>query len=134
MRISAVNLMYPGQRGFSLLEMLVAISLLGLLLGFMYQVASGATRNVRVAERYSYATVLAESLLADHGNRGREGYRAAGNSGDFDWVVQTRAFDGGLRRQEVPLQWVSVTVSWGSLRRREVALATIRPLPPEARP
>ena len=52
--------------GFSLLEMLVAVTILGLALGALYQAASGATRNVRTAERYAYAVELASSLLANN--------------------------------------------------------------------
>jgi prepilin-type N-terminal cleavage/methylation domain-containing protein len=38
--------------GFSLLEMVVAISILALSLAALYQAVSGATRNVRTDERY----------------------------------------------------------------------------------
>ncbi|HAN69406.1 MAG TPA: general secretion pathway protein GspI, partial [Halieaceae bacterium] len=41
--------------GFSLIEMIVAIVILALSLGMLYQAAAGATRNVRIDERYSYA-------------------------------------------------------------------------------
>ena len=52
--------------GFSLLEMLVAISILALALGALYQAAAGATRNVRIDEKYAYSVELARSLLAEH--------------------------------------------------------------------
>ena len=51
-------------KGFSLLEMVVAISILGLTLGALYQAVSGATRNVRTDEKYAYGVELARSLLA----------------------------------------------------------------------
>ena len=51
-------------RGFSLLEMLVAMSILAMSLGALYQAVSGATRNVRSDERYAYAIELARSLIA----------------------------------------------------------------------
>jgi len=43
------------QKGFSLLEAMVAISILGIALGGLYSAASGATRNVRADERYAFA-------------------------------------------------------------------------------
>ena len=49
------------QRGFSLVEMLAALVILGLALGALYQAASGATRNARVSAEYAIATTLAES-------------------------------------------------------------------------
>ena len=42
-----------GQRGFSLVEMLAALVILGLALGALYQAASGATRNARVSAEYA---------------------------------------------------------------------------------
>ena len=51
------------QRGFSLVEMLAALVILGLALGALYQAASGATRNARVSAEYAIATTLAESEL-----------------------------------------------------------------------
>ena len=41
--------------GFSLLETLVALVILSLALGALYQAAAGATRNIRVAEQYTRA-------------------------------------------------------------------------------
>ena len=51
------------QNGFSLIEMLAALVILGLALGVLYQAASGATRNARVSAEYAIATTLAESQL-----------------------------------------------------------------------
>ena len=48
--------------GFSLLEMIVAMAILGLALGALYQAASGATRNVRSDEKYAYGVELARTL------------------------------------------------------------------------
>ena len=53
-----------GAAGFSLLEVLVAITILALALAVLYQAASGATRNVRSDEKYAYGVELARSLLA----------------------------------------------------------------------
>src|SRR5690606_40398158 len=56
----------PRAAGFSLIEALVAMVILALSLGALYQAAAGATRNVRVDERYTYAVQIAQSLLAEH--------------------------------------------------------------------
>ena len=54
------------QGGFSLLEMMVAIAILALSLGALYQATSGATRNVRGDEKYAFGVELAQSLLANY--------------------------------------------------------------------
>ena len=46
----------------------MAISILALALGALYQAAGGATRNVRVDEKYAYGVELARSLLANNGS------------------------------------------------------------------
>ncbi|MBL6699470.1 MAG: type II secretion system protein, partial [Luminiphilus sp.] len=65
-------------KGFSLIEMLVALVVLSLSLGVLYQAAAGATRNVRVAAEYTEAVMLAESKLAEHSYITEESYSASG--------------------------------------------------------
>ena len=48
------------QRGFSLVEMLVAMVILSLSLGVLYQAAAGAIRNARVSGEYTEAVILAD--------------------------------------------------------------------------
>ena len=114
--------------GFSLLEMVVAISILALALGALYQAAGGATRNVRVDEKYAYGVELARSLLADNGRVPAAGVNAAGaTSGGFNWYVKTSPVD--LRRTPLAgalLHEIEVGVSWvDGGRRREVVLNSI---------
>lgn len=54
------------QRGLSLLEMMVALAILGISLAALYQAMGGATRSVKVSEDYLYAITLAESLVAEY--------------------------------------------------------------------
>ena len=63
----------PYQRGFSLLEILVALSILSMALGVLYQATSGATRNVRNDERYVFGVELARSLLVEYAQVPSEG-------------------------------------------------------------
>lgn len=52
------------QRGFSLLEVLVAFAILSLTLGMLLQVFATALRNTALSEEYTQAVLHAESMLA----------------------------------------------------------------------
>ena len=72
--------------GFSLLEMMVAIAILAVSLGTLYQAVSGATRNVRTDEKYAYGVELARSLLASNAMVPASGLNAQGETeGEFKW-------------------------------------------------
>ena len=116
------------QSGFSLLEMLVAISILALALGSLYQAASGATRNVRTSERYAYGVELARSLLAEHAMVPAQGINRNGETDSgYQWRMQTAPVNlqrGGLGRSQ--LHELEVGVAWfdGS-KRREIVLNSV---------
>lgn len=122
--------------GFSLLEMMVAISIMALCLGALYQAASGATRNVRAAERYAYAVELARSLLAENAMVPQNGVNTSGETGSgFQWVVQTSPRD--LQRTglgDAALQDIEVSVAWydGSKRRHVALNSVVEAVPGEA--
>jgi general secretion pathway protein I len=114
--------------GFSLLEMVVAMLMLALALGALYQGASGATRNVRNDEKYAYGVELARSLLSDNGMVPMAGVSTSGEtSSGFHWTVNTQPLDIG--RDPVTknlLQEIEVRVSWvDSRRQREVVLNSV---------
>ncbi len=113
-------------RGLSLLEMLVAIAILGVTLGALYQAVSGATRNSRSGEKYTYGTELARSLLADHAQVSSQGVSVAGSTaGDFRWQVRSAPVAGGDGPAAL-LQRIEVVVSWqDGARRRQVLLNSV---------
>ena len=114
--------------GFSLLEILVAISILALALAALYQAASGATRNVRTDEKYAYGVELARSLLADNAVVSLAGVDKTGEtSSGFRWRVSSSPID--LSRSTLKLgslHTIEVRVSWddGS-RKREVTFDSV---------
>lgn len=122
--------------GFSLIEMLVALVVLSLSLGALYQAAMGATRNVRVAAEYTDAVMLAESMLAEHSYVTEPNYSASGKFGRYDWQVSSWPADyqDGLdpeQRAVAPqaLQYLEVVVSWpGRAAPRRLDLITVVPL------
>ena len=124
------------ERGFSLIEMLVALVVLSLSLGALYQAATGATRNVRVAAEYVDAVMLAESMLADHSYVSEENYSVSGSFGDYVWQVTSwpAIYEDGLQPEQrtvapAALQYLEVVVSWpGRNAPRTLDLLTVVPL------
>lgn len=123
--------------GFSLIEMLVALVVLSLSLGTLYQAATGAIRNVRVAAEYTDAVMLAESMLADHSYVTQENLSASGQFDLFQWSVSSwpAPYDDGRDPEQravaaSPLQYLQVVVSWPGRggTPREIDLLTIVPL------
>ncbi len=113
----------PRARGFSLVEMLAALAVLGLALGALYQAASGATRNARVSAEYAIATTLAESELdAFVISRPSTGDTTAGSFGDYQWRGWVELIPD---REDAGIGWVRVEVSWpGEGGSRVVSLRT----------
>lgn len=112
--------MRQASRGFSLIEMLVAMTIMSMSVVALYQATAGATRNVRVDEKYSYAYLLAESLLAEHAVVDIAGMNKQGETaGGFQWQVSATPVEGTLPKalKEGRLQIIQVTVSWGEGRR-----------------
>jgi general secretion pathway protein I len=125
--------------GFSLLETLVALVILSLALGTLYQAAAGATRNIRVAEQYTRAVALAESMLSAHSYVVDPNMNLEGEFGEFSWQVLSwpvpdpsgaaAAEDAALPVQGLPLQYLQVWVRWpGPSKQRELDLLTVVPL------
>ena len=113
-----------GQFGFSLVEMLAALVVLGLALGALYQAALGATRNARVSAEYAIATTLAESELdAFVISRPDVGMTQRGRYGDYEWERWVELIP---EREQSGIGWIRIVVSWsGDSQPRTVSLSTI---------
>ncbi len=118
-----------GSRGFSLLEMVVAVAILGLSLGALYQSVAGATRIIRIDEKYAYAVELARSLLADNAVVPQHGMNSSGETtGGFSWSVLAVPV---ILPEESPLvegmlQDIKGSVSWNNGdKKRGVALQSV---------
>lgn len=127
----------PRQRGFTLIEVVVAFSLLAVGLGIMMQIAVDAMRQARDAAEFTEAALYAQSKLdaLGVGERLREG----GDSGRFgeryEWQLQVAPFEqADLAGQEpgtspVLLYRIDLEVSWERGRQtRQARFSTLRAL------
>jgi general secretion pathway protein I len=122
------------QQGFSLLEILIAFSILAFSITIMLNIFSGGLRRAMVSEEYQQAVIIAQSKLAAAGVE--EELDNGEQSGDIEekyfWSVQMEAFDLGTldldpeNQKAVPFQ-VKVTVEWlAGQDNRRFELTTIK--------
>lgn len=115
------------QGGFSLLEVLVAFSILALSMGVLMQIFSGGLRNVGLSEDYARAVAIAETQLAGAGvETPLVAGEASGEFGEkFRWHFVAQPLEATLSNVQVPvmgqtvvspigLMGLAVTVEWGS--------------------
>lgn len=118
--------------GFTLIEVLVAFTILAVALIALFDVFSTGMKNVKVSEGYATATTLAESKLATLGVTAPLVDQV--QTGEFDaryhWEATVRRIALGEQVTEQPVvepYQLTVTVSWGrGNEHRAVSLTTIR--------
>lgn len=109
--------------------MVVAVAILGLALGALYQSMGGATRNVRADQRYAYAVELGRSLIADNSLVPLQGLQKSGETaGGFVWQVAAVPLPRprGSSLAGGRLQQIDVQVSWpDGTRQRQINLTSV---------
>ncbi len=132
----------PRQRGFTLIEVVIAFSLLAVGLAAAMQIALGSMRQARSAQEFTEASLYAQSLLDSLGvgERLEEG----GDSGRFGdhyrWDLEVRAYDVDsdvpIDPSLVPVELyrLDLRVTWERGRNTyEAAFSTLRALTPDAK-
>ena len=117
--------------GFSLLELLVALSIMSMSLGLLYQASTGALRGVGDLDMDQRAGVLAQSILEARDAVPATGWSESGRSADMDWTVGSALYETQVARESPAsprLHEVRVVVEWGGWRgRRRLELHTLLP-------
>ncbi len=127
-------------QGFSLLEILVAFTLLAMAMGVLMQIFSRGVNGATLADRYAKATMFAESKLASVGVEDalKESVAAGKFDDDFSWALAVRPYQDPFPREPsvvdfeklMPTQLyeIELKVSFTADDRRErvVNLSTLR--------
>jgi general secretion pathway protein I len=120
------------QGGFSLLEVLVAFSILALCLGILLRIFAGGGRLAGLADEHVRAMILAESLLARAGVE--EPLQPGETGGEIDdqfrWRLRVSPYipAGEPLPEQLPFKpyWVELSVEWGQQELRSFTLSTLR--------
>lgn len=120
------------QRGFSLLEVLVAFSILALSMGVLMQIFSSGLRNVGISEDYARAVALAETQLSTA--EITQGERSGEFDDKFHWNLLVQPLEENLQQSPVKtpssasLMGIAVTVTWqeGKSGARSITLHSAR--------
>ena len=121
------------QRGYSLIEVLVAFTILAMALTVLLKIFSAGLRNVDAAGEYARAVSIAEAELAVPGilEPMQPGITQGEEDGEYRWVRDVSEFHP-LNRPDyadapIPPYLIAVEVTWPAGRgERAVRLETIR--------
>lgn len=123
------------QQGFSLLEILIAFSILALSLGILLKIFSAGFNTAVVAEDYTAAVQIAESLMAKTGvETPLQANQASGLENEkYHWLVEVSPFEFNPENVDptaltAVLFKVKVIVSWGddNVNDRQIELTTLK--------
>lgn len=119
----------PGERGFLLVEALVALAIAALMAALVFDSVWQMGRTATIAAEQRQALLLARSVLAAASVPGPGSPIAArGRDGRLAWAVRTEPF-GGAAADGLPLQTVSVAVSDAATGRVLARLTSLKAQP-----
>ncbi|HBJ99933.1 type II secretion system protein [Delftia acidovorans] len=118
----------PRVRGMTLLELLVALSIMAISLALIYRAVGGSARGVSKLEQNQGVALLADSLMDAFPMVDPGGTQASGQDGVYAWQVASAPFSvGGLPETAVPLHALRITIS---VENRSWIFETLRPQRP----
>lgn len=126
------------QQGLSLLELLVAFSIMALSIGLLYRSMGGSARSVADMAQQQQAALVAESVLALRDAVTSEGWNESGSSAGFTWEVRSAPYvqpvlpvlasGDAVAADRVPLHQIDLRVSWfDGTRPKQLDVMTLLP-------
>ena len=118
------------QRGFSLLEILVAFAIAAMALGMLYRVTGNNARQAGGLAQHERAMLLAESLLAAHDTVPPQGLNESDQAAGYAWQLRSQPYPtpANSAPQAARLHEVQVSVHWlDGNAPRSFELASLRP-------
>lgn len=115
--------------GLSLLELLVALSIMALAVGVLYRVLGASVRNVGMLQDQQRAVLLGQSLLAAKDAVAPEGWSEAGESAGYGWQVHSQPYGAASAQQGItPLHEIVIDIHWFDRgQSHQIQLRTLRP-------
>jgi general secretion pathway protein I len=131
-----------GQRGFTLLEVIVAFAVLALALTLLLGTMSGAARQIRESANSGRAALHAQSLLAQLGvgeplGPGRD--QGDFEDGRYQWALDVHPWKDATQPGDAPLDpaaprllEIQLDITWGQAGPRErLQMRSLRLQPPD---
>ena len=118
-------------RGFSLLEVLVAIAIAALSLGVLLSLFAGSSRSAKLNQDYHLALQLAESKLDEVASNPQQwlNQHQGENNQYYRWKSQVSTYEtdqASPLRYPFVLYQIQIDVSWGERNDYPVSLSTLR--------
>jgi general secretion pathway protein I len=121
-------------RGFTLLEVLVALLVFGLVFGILAQIIRTGVRQSASAEAVATASLLARSQLARVGvELPLELGEVEGQVDGMSWRTTIRLSEPLTEETDIGTYRIDVTVAWGAGDAQQLTLTTLKLGPPPGR-